>query len=986
MCDCAGVCGCQGAAPPTPEAIDNRPALGQVAYRAGRYATFRASMIAALSGAGDAALAPLAALRTRDPADFTIALLDAWAVVLDILTFYSERVANEAFLRTAVEQRSVIEIAALVGYVPSPGVSASATLAFTLASAPGSPAVVPIPAGSRVQSVPGPGQSAQVFETSADLTAQVAWNALPAQTTVPWFLAGTELGTWFAGTSNNLSAGDALLFAAAPGGELTVSSTTQAELHFITAVSVDPVANTTQVTWDTKLTTTAFADGVNVYVFRQKAALFGASAAIASATTSATGTTTTSIKSPPYAPGKDPHVVFLDAIYPGLGPGPGGPQWLALTLTQPQTTGGYFINAGSDEVNEGFGLRRETVSRSDPGLTAIDGTAELGGTTTNGTRASVTTTVTYAALFTISAAQDENPQEYQYNLSSRATALTVDDTALPLAGYPESPEVTDTLVASDAVLLSTYITATPQVTAYLQSEQLTGAPLPQAVPVQGQSVVVVGGQQILPGQPAAVSGQRIRLPVPVGANSTFTPAGPSGSSGGSSGDGQIFLLDSSQATYDQAGNALLAVLTTGGVAGTLLLPSQLSPSSITPLPADQGDPVASEAVIIQSAAPQGGTTTLSLAGPLSRAYDPATVTVNANAVLATHGQSTQEILGSGDATNAALSFSLKQGPLSYLTGPVSAGAQSTLQVWVNNLRWQEQPNLLGSGPADRVYTTSVDATGHTVVRFGDGTQGGRPPTGQANIRAVYRTGTGTAGMVAAGQLSQPLDRPQGLSAVTNPSPATGGQDPAAAAAVRASAPLPTLTLGRVVSLQDYQDYALAFAGIGLALATYAWSGGTRGVFLTVAGAGGAVLAPADPIFSSLVTALRQAGDPNVPLSVTSYVPVLFTFTAGVAIDTTGYDSPAVLSQAWQGVSAAFAFGQRGLGQGVAASEIIEVIQAVPGVVAVRLTGLQRSGDPATAGTALPAAGPQPPSGTQPALGAELLLLDPATAGQLGTWS
>ncbi len=58
------------------------------------------------------------ALRTRDPADFTIALLDSWAVALDILTFYSERVANEAFLRTAVEQRSVIELAALVGLHP----------------------------------------------------------------------------------------------------------------------------------------------------------------------------------------------------------------------------------------------------------------------------------------------------------------------------------------------------------------------------------------------------------------------------------------------------------------------------------------------------------------------------------------------------------------------------------------------------------------------------------------------------------------------------------------------------------------------------------------------------------------------------------------------------------------------------------------------------------------------------------------------------
>jgi hypothetical protein len=941
-------------------------------------------MLAALSGAGDATLAPLTALRTRDPADFTIALLDAWAVVLDTLTFYSERVANEAFLRTAVEQRSVIELAALVGYVPSPGVSASATLAFTLASAPGSPDVVPIPAGSRVQSVPGPGQSAQVFETSADLTAQVAWNALPAQTTVPWFLAGTELGTWFAGTSNNLSAGDALLFVAAPGGVLTVSSSTQAELRFVTAVALDPVAGATQVTWDKNLTSTAFVHGVNVYVFRQKAALFGASAGIASAATNAAGTTTTSITSPPYAAGQDPHAIILDAVYPGLGPGPGGPQWLALTLTQPQAAGGGFVFAGSHEVDRDFGLRRETFRGSDPTLATIGDTAELGGATSIGTTAPVTTTVTYAALFTVNSAQDQNPQEY--NLSSRATALTVDDTALPLAGYPASPEVTDTLVGSDVELLSTYITATPQVTAYLQSEQLTGAPLPQAAPVQGQSVVVVGGQQIPPGQPAAVSGQRVRLPVPLGANSTFTPAGSSGSSGGSSGDGQIFLLDSSQQNYDQAGNALLAVLTTGGVAGTLLLPSQLSPSSISPLPADQGDPVASEAVIIQSAAPQGGATTLNLSGPLSRAYDPATVTVNANAVLATHGQTTQEILGSGDATNPALSFSLKQGPLSYLTGPVSSGAQSTLQVWVNNLRWQEQPNLLGSALADRVYTTSVDATGRTVVRFGDGTHGGRPPTGQANIRAVYRTGTGTAGMVAAGQLSQPLDRPQGLSSVTNPSPATGGQDPAAAAAVRASAPLPTLTLGRVVSLPDYQDYALAFAGIGLALATYAWSGDTRGVFLTVAGAGGAVLAPADPIFSSLVTALRQAGDPNVPLSVISYVPVLFTFTAGVAIDTTAYDSPAVLSQAWQAVSAAFAFGQRGLAQGVAASEIIEVIQAVPGVVAVRLTGLQRSGDPATAGTALVAAGPQPPSGTQPALGAELLLLDPAAAAQLGTWS
>jgi len=710
---------------------------------------------------------------------------------------------------------------------------------------------------------------------------------------------------------------------------------------------------------------------VNVYVFRTKAALFGASAGTVTSTTTYNATagadkTTTEISTPSYEPWDEEYAVVLDAIYPGLGPGPAGPQWLALTLTQ--TTPGDASSV--DTRLEGAG-RSEAAATT--GETAAPGAAE------SYTGAPPPKTVTYAALFTITSAHDENPQKY--NLSSRATALIIGDTVLPLASFSQSPSPSDT---SATDVLAAYIGDTANVTAYVQSEQLTGARLPVTSAVWGQSIAVAGGQQIPPGQPAAVSGKRVRLLIPAGTNSVFTTAG---GLSGSSADGQIVLLDSAQQTVDPSGNTLLSVITTSGVAGTLLLPNQPGGPSITGfLPAGQADPVTGEAVTIQGVTPAGDVTTLYLATPLTRAYDCSTVTVNANAVLATHGQTTQEILGSGDATNAALSFSLKQAPLTYLTGPAGSGAQSTLQVWVNNLRWQEVPSLLGSGPADRVYTTSVDATGHTIVRFGDGTRGGRPPTGQANIRAVYRTGTGVAGMVAAGQLSQPLDRPQGLSSVTNPSPATGGQDPAMADEMRASAPLPTLTLGRVVSLQDYQDYALAFAGIGKALATYAWSGDTRGVFLTAAGANDAVLAPGDPVFTSLLTALHQAGDPYVPVSVVPHVPVLFTFTAAVAIDTTTYDPSAVLGQAWQAVSATFAFGQRELGQGVAASEIIKVIQGVPGVLAARLTGLQRSGDPATAGTALRAAGPRPPSGTQPALGAELLLLDPATQGQLGAWS
>lgn len=965
---CAG----DGPGPATPEAITNWPALGQVSYRTGRYSTFLASMLQALSSA-DPALAPLGALRTRDPGDFSIALLDSWATALDIVTFYSERLANEAFLRTAVEQRSVTDLAALVGYVPSPGVAASATLAFTLATAPGSPASVLIPAGTRVQSVPGPGQTAQVFETSAGLTALAAWNSLPAQTAVPWSLSGTEQSTLIAGTSNNISVGDALLFVAAPGGVPSVTSG-PAEFHYVTAVSADPAAKTTQVTWDVPLSTPQFAGGASMYVFRKKAGLFGASAP---SPATLAGPNITMVPGWPTVQGSTAPAsaqwdyqyggggqVYLDAVYPGLVPAAGGgPQWLVLT-----------------------------------------GPALYG--------------ITITTVFTIESAKDMNPGLYA--LASRVTVPVVGQPQVLFDGVPPPDPVTVTV---DDVL-GAYIDLTPEVTAHVQSTQLTGAALPltdwtgidqlyptvllamgghgpvrarllslsrwertgvpahpagMLMPVAGSALAVAGGQQLPAGQPVAISGRRLRLQV--GPAATFTPAGSSGTSDAVA--GQAFLIDAFPPVIDAGGNTTWSVITVSGIAGTLTIPVN---SPLTYLPADPADPVAGEAATVQAAVPAGDLAQLTLAAPLARIYDRSTVTVNANALLATNGETVQEILGSGDAANPALSFTLKQAPLTYLTASVSGGVQSTLQVWVNNLRWQEAPDLLTAGTAGRAYTTSVNAAGNTVVRFGDGTYGERPPTGQSNIRAVYRKGTGLAGMVAAGQLSQPLDRPQGLSAVTNPSAATGAADPATTAEIRAIAALPTLTISRVVSLADYQNYALGFAGITKALATWTWSGNLRGVFLTVAGATAAALAGDDPILSSLATALRQNGDPHMPLTIVSGRPVLFTFTAAVTVDTTTYDPSAVVAQAQQDVSAAFAFGQRALGQGVAASEIIEVIHGVPGVLAVRLTGLQRSGQPSTAASVLRASGPQPPTATQPALGAELLLLDPAAQSQIGSAS
>ena len=113
-CDCG--C-CAGTSAQTPQAELNRAGLPAISYRVGSWASFKESMLARLSSSDYPALAPL---QTRDDDDFTIAFLDATSVVLDILTFYQERLANESYLRTASQLQSLVELSHLIGYVPDP--------------------------------------------------------------------------------------------------------------------------------------------------------------------------------------------------------------------------------------------------------------------------------------------------------------------------------------------------------------------------------------------------------------------------------------------------------------------------------------------------------------------------------------------------------------------------------------------------------------------------------------------------------------------------------------------------------------------------------------------------------------------------------------------------------------------------------------------------------------------------------------------------
>ncbi|HUI56728.1 MAG TPA: putative baseplate assembly protein [Bryobacteraceae bacterium] len=959
------LCGCcEGVSPETPQPVTNRPALSSVAYRVGTYATFNASMLAALS---DPNLLALGGLRTRDNSDFSIALIDAWAVVADILTFYQERLINEGYLRTAVDQRSVFELARLVGYRPSPGVSASAFLAFTLSSAPGSPDNVLIPAGTRVQSVPGPGQSPQVFETSQDLTAQIANNAIPAQTTVPWAVSAGDSSTTISGASHNLNAGDGILFVSSQLRSTLTSGA--ADFHIITSAVTDSNAGTTTVSWDGGLAS-AFGESnsaVYVYVFRKKAALFGVQAPDPRTFPSSSPIASSQDWVYQYTSGS--MQVNLDASYPGLGQTPSGePQW--AVFVSPAWTALFQIASTTETGPVLYTLTSKTTQLTLANCQVIVNNA-----------LAVAVAAVNAAWQQYLIAWFEN-----FNLVQAIANL---DRAIGELIQALGP------VTADEVL-GEIVAETRSATAFVQSELLPAADPPffgpwpysgtyatQAGllrPVDGANLEIAGGQELSSGQAVAISGKPLRVQVVTGAQASFVPQGASGALAVS--DGQEFVTEAFPPA-NLSGFGVWQVTTTSGVSGVLTVAA----GNLVLLPAGQNDAAAAESAVISQTSVAGAITTLSFDQPLARIYDRSTVTVNANTVAATNGETMHEILGSGDATNAALEFTLKQSPLTYTSSTSGLGAQSTLQVWVNNLQWHEVDNFLESLASDRVFVTSADQNGKVTVQFGDGVQGARTPTGQMNIRAQYRKGIGAAGMVQAGQLSQPLDRPQGLKGVTNPDPATGGADPDTADDARTSAPLHILTLDRVVSLEDYQNFSRAFAGIAKALATWTWFNRTRGVFITVAGANGSQFQAGDPTIVNLTRALQTAGNPYIPLQVVSYTPVLFEIAANVRVDGQNYDPNEVLGRVWQSLAAAFAFEARDLGQGVAQSEVVALIQQNAGVIAVELTAFNRSGQAAVSPlpAVLRAAAPITGGNVTPQA-AEMLLLDPASRANIGAWS
>ncbi|WP_299495238.1 hypothetical protein [uncultured Shewanella sp.] len=121
-------------------------------------------------------LNPLAGVDLSDHGNFLDGLYHSWAAVLEVLSFYQEKIAQEGYLNTATESFSIEQLVAEIGYRRPHALSAKTWLAFTLNQSHHHQQYV-IPKGTRAQNIPQGGQPI-VFETIDTLIGKPDWNTL----------------------------------------------------------------------------------------------------------------------------------------------------------------------------------------------------------------------------------------------------------------------------------------------------------------------------------------------------------------------------------------------------------------------------------------------------------------------------------------------------------------------------------------------------------------------------------------------------------------------------------------------------------------------------------------------------------------------------------------------------------------------------------------------------------------------------------------
>jgi len=864
-------CGCCEPEP-IPSPIYNRPGLPALSYRSRNYATFFRRMLSRLGMLtlpdGDSGgTRPLRTLTTRSSDDPAIALLDASAIVADVLTFYQERIANEGFIRTATERRSILEMARAIGYELSPGVAASTYLAFTLEDTPGAPDSAEIPIGSKVQSVPPQGQLPQTFETSRDITARAEWNALHPRLTYEQTVDASTTEVYLEGTATNLNPGDRLLLIDPAGSPLLVQAFAveiqidqkRTRVVFINPATPPAIPALPSAWGSVDITTTQVPlsqDNISKYIYGLKWTDSELNAFLTfnqwdlkqlHSFLSNNRTSNPASSGSIYALRKS--LGFFGNNAPAFASLPSG--------------GTIPVDYGRDWDKNGWQIWMDQQSGDDT----------------------------------------SDPTLYYYSDAYSADVYlerVVQGLVKDFGEYPRSWAVFQIPGDYEVYLIDSLVEQS--LGAFAMSGKATGLKLKS---VDGSSVSkplsfrVRNTMAYLQSEPLDLA------EVPLGETLDNDPT--------------KVLLDS-----------LVLGLSVGRA---VVLTGERS---------DVPGAIVSEVLIVSDINHLGGFTELTFQTGRQNEYKRSMLSINANVAPATHGETVSEILGSGNGTQAHQKFTLRKTPLTYTRASISSGSASTLQLRVNNLLWSESPSLYELGPNDESYALRLDDDGKPMIIFGDGVKGTRSPTGVNNVVATYRSGIGLAGQVEAGSLTILQSRPLGVKSVVNPLAASGAGDPETMDRARDNAPLTARTLDRIVSREDYEDFAAAFAGIGKAQAVELWSGEYNLVHLTIAGDDSKPIT--DPDFlNNFMDALDKVRDPTQLIRVGTFSQLLFNLKVNLAVDSR-YVVKEVFTAVKSALAEAFSFPKRGFGQGVSAAEVITIIQKIPGVIFVDIESLYLSSD------------------------------------------
>ncbi|MCR2835268.1 putative baseplate assembly protein [Parerythrobacter lacustris] len=955
------ICGAKDLDPQRP---DNPPGRSEVDYRIGTQPEFLDRMLWRVprqevpARDGVPASHPLRGLRPDRAGEPTGGLLDAFACTLDVLSFYSERIANEGYLASARERRSMIELAATIGYKLGPGVASGTWLAFTVEDKDDPFRRVEIAPGVQAASVPqAKDELPQTFETLEPIVARGEWNDIRARTTRDQPLAiyrnladedDPANGTLFLfDLDNSFDTDDPAL-----AGLVELASDAALEPYHAVTPGLDLSERLAQRIADRatnpEIEPLLRAVPVNeVFVHGLGLALRPGQRLLAVARSGSEGATiaepyrivtvtekrdfgiTTLILArhgnPPDAVSTPPR--FRPArLKPGIIPAQG--LSLASSTLDRYVKGNAWTGDGlSAFVRTQSWSRTKLMAMLRGRLRPVVGPAGVGEVQTGlhamsedagffGNSAQLWATVSFGRNADGTAIK----APFSHDWDSTPTTIWVDAKNSLLQGEAQAyleREVKAVQPGSWAILenaageslgLQVTAAATQSRADYAMSGKATGLAfaLPDGTPLVPPASAVSSPLNAFKVRKTQAFLASQHLPL---AGIPLEPVL----------EAEVLELD-------------LDTLYLDLVRGR--------PVSVTGARADAEGIEGSETCIIREVLHIDGVTRLLLEGAIIHSYERTSLRINANVALASHGERVTEVLGSGDATLPNQSFGLRKIPLTYVSATTASGRASTLEVRVDGILWREVETLFDAGPQDAVYETALGESSEVTVRFGDGIKGRRLPTGELNVAASYRSGTGLAGHVPERTIIQLKTKPLGIRSVSNPSPATGGAEPESLDDIRVTAPNTVKTLGRVVSLADYEDFARNFAGVGKARAEQLWSGRNKVVHISLAPEEDIELAGDADLLSKLADALEGVRDPARAVIVQPYARVYFRVKAKVYVDR-AYLLADLERDVRLAIETRYSFASGALGEAVSSAGILALIHSLPGVTMVDLDGLER---------------------------------------------